>query len=713
VTRMAEPAPGAARLPRTTMAVVAALVAAVLALPLTLGCAVASAGPAAADHHLASIELTSLDPAIGTPRARLRAAGVLHVIGDLTLSEVEVRLRISRTRLNSRGELTAVAAGRTSSRDGDIVARQRLRGRLASGQLASFDVAVDLKDVDTLQEFGVHVLNVEVVARSREGLARAAIVRTFLPWVPARGDFKPAGFAWLWPLVAPPVRLANGRYVDDGLAGEMAAEGRLGRITAAGSRLGQQMPLTWVVDPALLETAADMSDGYRVRAGDTSQPDVDGSGAGTAQQWLDQVRAASRLGDVATLPYADPDVVALRRQGLTSDVLAARGLGDAMAAELLGRDVVADLAWPADGYADRATLRTLRSVGMQAVVLNAGAIPTELTLPFTPTGRVDIGTRDGRLTGLLYDPVLTATLGAGADQQPLLAAQRFVAETAMITAELPGIGPERTILIAPPRQWAPPPELLDRIVSASLQAPWLSPVSIADLRASKPPEIDREPLTYPRSIRRRELPGAYLDAVRDLHSTIATFSAVLTEPEAIVPRLDAAVFRLESIWWRNHDDRLGRLTGTRGYVLELRDRVQVLPGSYTFGSKSGTIPLTVSNNLTQAVSVRIGLTPSPPRLDVGTVGQVRIPAESKVQVEVPATAIANGPVVIRTALLTPAGDQYGQAVQLRIQVTQYGTVALAITGVAAAVLFAAAGYRLFRRAGAARRTAGPPADGTP
>lgn len=711
MTPMADAAPGASLLTRAGTRVLGALLVALLAVPLTLGFAVTSAAPAAADHQLASIELTSLTPAIGTPGARLRATGVLKVIGALTLTEIEVRLRISRTRLNSRGELTAVAAGRTSSRDGDIVARQDLRGQLTSGQQATFDVAVKLDDVETLQEFGVHVLNVEVVARSREGIGRAAIVRTFLPWVPKRRDFKPAGFAWLWPLVAPPAQLANGRYVDDTLSGEMATDGRLGRITAAGSRLGQQMPLTWVVDPALLETAADMSDGYTVRAEDPGQPAMDGTGAATAQQWLDQVRSATRLGDVATLPYADPDVVALRRGGLTSDLLAARGRGDAMAAELLDRDVVTDLAWPADGYADRPTLRTLRSGGTQAVVLDASAIPTELALPFTPTGRVDIGTRAGRVTGLLYDPVLTATLAAAA--QPLLAAQRFVAETAMITAELPGIGRERTILIAPPRNWSPPPELLNRIVTASLQAPWLSPVSVADLRASKPPEIDRKALTYPRSIRRRELPVAYLDAVRGLHTSIATFSAVLTEPDTIVPPLDAAVFRLESTWWRTHDDRLGRLTGTRGYVLELRDRVQVLPGSYTFGSKSGTIPLTVSNGLTQAVSVRIGLTPSPPRLEVGTTGQVRIPAESKVQVEVPATAIANGPVVIRTALLTPAGDQYGQPVQLRIQVTQYGTVALGITAVAAAVLFAAAGYRLFRRAGAARRAADAAPDSTP
>jgi hypothetical protein len=291
----------------------------------------------------------------------------------------------------------------------------------------------------------------------------------------------------------------------------------------------------------------------------------------------------------------------------------------------------------------------------------------------------------------------------------LLAAQRFVAETAMITAELPGVGPERTILIAPPRRWSPTPELLDRVVSASLQAPWLSPVSVEDFRATRPPEIDREPLQYPRTERRRELSGPYLAAVQDLHTTITTFSAVLSQPETLVPALDASVLQLESSWWRGRDARLGRLTGTRGHLLELRDQVQVLPGSYTFGSKSGTIPVTVSNDLAQAVTVDIGLTASPPRLRVGTIDRVRIAAQSKVQVEVPATAIANGPVVMRAVLRTPSGNQYGEAVQLRVQVTQFGTVALVITGVAAAVLFGTAGFRLFRRAAAARRTAGAPA----
>ena len=682
-----------------------ALLAVLVMLPLVVAAALTPAERAAAADPAARIELDTLDPAVGVPGATLRAAGLFRVTSNQILTDVELRLRLSRTRLNSRGELAAAALDRTSSRDGDIVARQQLPGRLATGSAIPFALSTALDDVPELREFGVHVLSVEAVATTRDASGRVAIVRTFLPWVPTERDFQPSGFAWLWPLLAAPGRLPDGTFADDRLASEMATDGRLGQIVAAGSRLAQQMPLTWVMDPALLETAQDMSDGYTVRAPAGSQERVvDGTGPEIAAGWLEQVRSGSALNSVLSLPYADPDLVALQRGNLRNDLMVARDKGDALALEILGRPVGTDVAWPAEGYANRATLRALRGLGMQAAILDARAIPAELDLPFTPTGRADVPTPNGTLTGLLYDPVLSDALGAGANQQPLLAAQRFVAETAMITAELPGLGPERAVLIAPPRRWSPPAALLERVVDVSLQAPWLSPVAVSDLRASPPPEIDRERIRYPRSVRRNELPPAYLDAVRDVHTRIATFAAVLVEPDSLVPALDAAVLGLESTWWRNRDARTSRLVAVRDRVIGLRDQVRVLPGSYTFGSKSGTIPLTVANDLDQAVTVDILLTPLTARLEIGDVRPVRIDAESKVQVEVPARAVANGLVLVRTSLRTPEGEPYGVPVQLRVQVTQYGTVALFITIGAAAVLGAAAALRLFRRAAAARRT---------
>ena len=117
--------------------------------------------------------------------------------------------------------------------------------------------------------------------------------------------------------------------------------------------------------------------------------------------------------------------------------------------------------------------------------------------------------------------------------------------------------------------------------------------------------------------------------------------------------------------------------------------------------------MTISNDLPQAVTVDMSLTPLTARVELGDVTLEPIAANSKVQVGVPAKAIANGPVTIQIRLRTPEGQPYGQPVELRVQVTQYGTVALYITIGAAAVLFATAGFRLVRRARRARHTPRP------
>ena len=88
---------------------------------------------------------------------------------------------------------------------------------------------------------------------------------------------------------------------------------------------------------------------------------------------------------------------------------------------------------------------------------------------------------------------------------------------------------------------------------------------------------------------------------------------------------------------------------------------------------------------------------------LGAVEPQTIGPKQKIQVNVPATAIAGGPVVVVATLHTPEGAPYGQPVQLRVNVTRIGTVALVITVAAAVVLFLAAGIRVVRRLRAARR----------
>jgi hypothetical protein len=348
----------------------------------------------------------------------------------------------------------------------------------------------------------------------------------------------------------------------------------------------------------------------------------------------------------------------------------------------------------------------LARTGTHAVVLNDRALPARLELNYTPGGNADLRTSSGTLTTLLADHVLTDLL-ADASHDPLLTAQRFLAETALITAELPGAGPGRVILVAPPRRWDPPQEFLDRLVAGASAASWLTGTTLSGMRTAAPAEVERRALHYPAAERKRELSDSYVTALRSQHAKISVFAEVLTQPEKIVPDLDLGLLRLTSTWWRGREeDRANRYYREQSHVSDQLDSIRVQPGSYTFGSKSGQIPLTISNGVNQEVVVVLRLEARQPRLRLQPPpNPIHIDPGRKVQVLVGATAVAGGDVVVDATLNTRAGTALPPGpVPLSIRITQFGTVALFITCGAAGVLFLAALVRLFRRGLAARRS---------
>jgi hypothetical protein len=659
----------------------------------------------------ATVTISGISPDVATAGDRLRVTGEIANSSRSDLRDVEVRLRLSDTRLGSRSELAAVAEGRTSSRDGQAVVTRSLPD-LAPGQSQTFELSTALDDLPALTGFGVYVLGVEVLAARRSGFGRVDIVRTLLPWVPRQPDFLPTGFSWVWPLVARPTRLADGTFADDSLAAEMDSDGRLSRLLEAGAAMQDSAAaITWVVDPALLDAAAEMADGYRVQAPDGSV--VAGGGSGLAGLWLDRLRTVTAGRPVLALPFGDPDLVALDRHGPGGDLVRASEAADTVLADVLPlASPVTDISWPVNGYVNRPTLGALRRTGSTAVVLDGRAVPPELDLSYTPGGRADVLTSSGGVAALLADPRL-ADLLRRPGPDPVLAAQRFIAETAMITSELPSTGTERTILVMPPRRWDPDPVFLDRLVAVAGQAPWTAATPLRSLAESSPPEVDRQPLSYPRAERRAELPRDYLRALETMHASIALLAAVLADPQAtdLVEEYQRSVLLLEATWWRGREaSRAIRLDREKLTLKETRGSVRVQPGNFTFSSRSGTIPVTIANELTQPVQVQLRLDPQTPRLRIEPLEPLTVGPQSKLQVPVPASAVAGGPVIVEAQLRTVGGAPYSQPVALRITVTQYGTVALYITGVAAAVLFLAAGVRVLQRILAARRAGPAPTD---
>src|SRR5690606_7454093 len=125
------------------------------------------------------------------------------------------------------------------------------------------------------------------------------------------------GLTYLWPLMSKPRMTARMEsdeeqtpvFRDDTLAKELAPGGRLQQLV----KLGEDLPITWVVDPDLLATVNAMTEPYRVRkkGGGTRA----GKGQAYAKQWLMDLQGAVKGEEIAALPFGDPDVASLAHRG--------------------------------------------------------------------------------------------------------------------------------------------------------------------------------------------------------------------------------------------------------------------------------------------------------------------------------------------------------------------------------------------------------------
>jgi hypothetical protein len=280
--------------------------------------------------------------------------------------------------------------------------------------------------------------------------------------------------------------------------------------------------------------------------------------------------------------------------------------------------------------------------------------------------------------------------------------QRFLAETALITAEHPRT--VRTVVVAPPTIWDPAPGLATDLIADTGRVPWLSPTLLSSIAADK--SVERGPLTYPTTAMSQELPSSYLAAsdngVGALRRDLATFRSILAPPIGpTAVSLDDATLRTESAVWRT--DLGAGLALRREVADELaakRAAVNISSSRrlITLASRRGSIPITISNELDQAVVVRLQLSAvSSARLSAPVTAPQTIAAGRKLTNEVKAVVNQAGLFPIKAQLLTPEGEPYGPAVTLRLRSTAYGGLALGITVGALGALFLAIIVRLIRR----------------
>jgi hypothetical protein len=546
-----------------------------------------------------------------------------------------------------------------------------------------------------------YALVASAVSDPTVGFAEVGRTQVFVPsfqHVP-----QPVSVGWVWPLLDRPHRSVDTDiFTDEGLAGEIGPGGRLDRALLVPELVAGKVRMTLVVDPDLLDSLAVMAKGYRVRKGTGTIP---GTGSQLAATWLERFRAVGVQHDVVLTSYADPDVNALTRAGMPISSALDPQVRARITPYLPAEPTDSLLNWPVGGALTSKALDALVGSGTATLLLSDAALPGGNNIEPRPDALSPLPTASGTANALVTDTAIENTvhralrLGAvpANDQQTLLA------QLAIRAAQDPGS--KHFVVIAPDRYVDTNPTAAAATVLSVIGTGWSAPIAIPTALATVLP-VDRGALNTGAENPQAELGQQQLAKLALIEQRVASMNEALHDNDAsalLLAGFSTGVRRAESSAWRI--DRAGgnrvlqqlllRIDGIAGAV----HLVQPAVGTYSLSSTESPIVVTVSNQLSKPVTVRVVVTPvnSTVGFSAPAYTSETIPARSIETVRIPTHVERLGKFQVVASLQTPDGRQLGQGIELNLRATAIGTVTKVITVVAIAVLVLALLRRLIRR----------------
>ncbi len=604
--------------------------------------------------------------------------------------------------------------------------------------------------------FGVHALGQGgSLPRDNSADGRA---RTFLPYVPRRTDAVPASL--VVPLTHAVLFDEDGSVSDEERwTQRLSPGGRLRDLLALGlTGAAADVPITWLVDPALLDAIGLMATGNPPRSlaatpsrprdeptepGSTDAPGgpspseppaaptdepTDEAGAPdgeqlddspiarAAQDWLAAAADVFTAGEVVALPYGNPDVTTTQRE--------APALLDLSLAQ--SSNVLADLGIEPDpvfaapgGYVD-AALAAVTPEGTPLLVSDRFLRATGPTvgrlggdrLLVTSDGAAQGSPGPGRsvtAVGLRQRILAEAAVRALPDDPDAVDASDPIDPTDPAADDVPVVSANgQPLVVLLPTAWdlSTAEELFDGLVR-----PWVSFETLSAATATTPAAIlGVDDLLDTTEILRREVDPETFDAVQDLIDTGDVLQRVLVGNSEVAARVtEQALSGLSySIRRQQRVTRASLALSTR-WLEEQLGAIQITTSSgVTLSGDSGTFVVTLTNDLDQPVLVSITAV-SDSGLDIQPVEPLELGPQSRTSVLLTATTQTSRVHNVSLMVTDSTGAPLGASDQLALRSVLVSNVIWLIIGVGVGTLFIAIGLRLRRRIVAARRAPADPA----
>ena len=659
-----------------------------LALAVGLVASVPSAVAAAVpdDALPVEVDIAAVTPQVLQPGEDLTVTATVRNNGRTTIAEPRVVVHLDRDPFISRSSLDTWRDADPQADLGSAVLEVDLPAPLPPGEIQTVTATVPAGSIGLRSApttWGPRGLALSVVDRADPARVRQGVARTFALWFPEQ-DVTATRLSILVPIVGPAVDPLTGTW---GQSFETLTQPG-GRLSALLSATQTHPGVTWVLDPWLVDITT--SDGE-----DPDAPIAGGLVGPSAKAWATGLLAATTDREIRLLPYGDADIAALAHANahdLFTDAIR-RSEAVATAVDLPG-NATTSIALPAESLPDLVTAAFVADDGTRALVVDPGELPSPSVLTYTPSGRTTVSTAGDDVTVLVPDERLSTALETGAvrarSDEPdatapdaqltaTTAALDLLAELAVITRERPNDG--RHLLLTVPRDWQADPTITSAQLTALENAPWVRAESIDALVGASDNGVDRGTLPE-RAVDPTEMPPSEMATMLAAVADRQALAQVVQNPESLLGDLDAEVIAPVSVAWRaDPPGRASVVSRSSAISQSLRGAVAVQPiGFINLISKSGELPVQVTNTLDQPVTVVVALRPNDARLVADEPVTVTIPAGVEQTVQIPVHAIQSAEVGVVVELRTVQGalinNETGFTVRVRAEWEGIGTAAI-------------------------------------
>ncbi|CRK60691.1 probable secreted protein [Alloactinosynnema sp. L-07] len=665
------------------------------------------------------IDLDQLTPrVVETTTQTITVSGKITNTGDRRIDRITVRLQRGdplttetalRGALDQPQQTTAVTKPSATTPTFQDVAAD-----LRSGETTGFTLTVPL-GVLKIDSPGVYPVAVNFNGVPDYGTTeRIGALSALLPVLsvpggtPVAPPADPSSIGLLWPLIDDqprqidiPIDGGQPIFAEDGLAESLSRGRLLGLLgTAASADSSVLQSLCFAIDPDLIATVKAMSDGYQVRGPDGSV------GAGTGQEvaklWLSRLRELVKGRCVIAMPFADADLVALSRSD-TVDLQTVAMSAASTLEQTLGVKPLPGVVWPERGTLDQRTLTDLANARRTTVLADTSRL-------VRATGSAPYSLGSDALRAVGYDPLVESSLA------PRVAVESGVrtasVQNGLATLVFRGVfqaNPAKTVLIAPPRRWGVSVADL-RVFLQTLQALYASghakPLSLTDLVGGTTlgaaggldysPQDSAEEIPAPVTAEVARINTVQRELIKNVFSEDDT---VGLDPAVLLTPITNGLLRATSTAWRDTPARASAAVGAvDNQLTSLLARVTISdPGiPLALASSESPIPVFVTNGLPVTVRAKINVGDTPGLRPQQTI-YVRIPARHPSSHYIPVEVTRAGRFTVDVWLTTESGTVLGQTSRVKLNSTSYGSITLAVTGIAAGALVLLVGLRVVRR----------------